>query len=175
VVVWVTGLSDSGKTTLCRALTAQLKPYFPQLVSLDGGLFRTVLGHDLGFKESDRVIHVKRVQRLAKYLSDQGSIVLVAVLYSHPDLLAWNRENIRDYFEIYLDISISTLRERDSKGLYKKISSGEIKHVVGVDIPWHVPTQSDLVIRENGVALPDQLAVKVIQQIPRFSSVLVNS
>ena len=72
MVVWITGLADSGKTTLCEALFKQLKPHFPQLVALDGDVVRAVLGDGLGYREADRRVHIGRMGRLADSLSRQG-------------------------------------------------------------------------------------------------------
>src|SRR3990167_9076067 len=98
MVIWITGLSGSGKTTLSAALYSLLKPRLRGLVVLDGDMIRSAFGNDIGYRESDRVIQVKRLQNLAKLLSDQDLTVIVGVVYARPDLLEWNRRNIRDYF-----------------------------------------------------------------------------
>ncbi|MBI4179214.1 adenylyl-sulfate kinase [bacterium] len=172
MVIWVTGLSGAGKTTLCRALGRLLKPEFPEIVLLDGDGIREVFGNDLSHTEADRTIQIKRVQRFAKMLSDQGLIVLVAVVYSHPDLLRWNREHLHEYFEIYLQSSLDALKQRDSKGLYARAQAGEIRDVVGIDIPWHPPARADLTLRMDELEPPDDLAGRVAMTIPRFARVL---
>jgi adenylyl-sulfate kinase len=169
MVIWVTGLSGSGKTTLCDAIWESLKPGMPELVSLDGDAVRAAFGGGLGYKEEDRMVQIGRIQQLAKILSDQGLVVLVAALYSHPDLLAWNRENIKGYFEIYLETSLQTLQDRDGKGLYKGAQSGEIPNVVGVDIPWNSPESPDLVINNDNPRPAEELARQVVAAIPRLS------
>ena len=168
MVIWVTGLSGAGKTTLCQALCQLLKPRLPQLVLLDGDAMRSVFNHEIGYREVDRLAHVRRIQRLAKLLSDQGQVVLTAVLYSHPDLLSWNREHLQPYVEIYLRAPLEALRQRDTKDLYAKALAGERVHVVGVDIPWHAPQQADLVIDMNHLESPEQLARTVIAAIPQL-------
>lgn len=168
-VIWVTGLSGSGKTTLCEAVWRSLKPVLPQLVLLDGDTIRSAFGGALGYREEDRMVQVQRVQGLAKMLSEQGLLVLVAVLYSNPDLLTWNRQNLNNYFEIYLEASLSTLLGRDNNDLYGKAKRGEITNVVGVDIPWQAPTSPDLVINTSFPSSPDSLAQQVISTIPSLS------
>jgi adenylylsulfate kinase-like enzyme len=174
MVIWVTGLSGSGKTTLCAALYALLKPRVPHLVKLDGDEIRAAFGDDLGHAEKDRVRQIQRIQRISRMLAGQGLAVLVAALYAHPDLLAWNRSNLPGYFEIYLKADLAFLRQRDSKGLYGKAERGAITDVVGVDIPWHAPERPDRVIDAVSAGDPDRLALSVARSIPAMSGLLVS-
>ena len=87
MVIWITGLSGAGKTTLIQAVAGQVKRNLPELVLLDGDAIRQLFGNDLDYREDSRVIQIKRIQRMAKFLSDQGVVVMVAALYAHPDLL----------------------------------------------------------------------------------------
>ena len=169
MVIWITGLSGAGKTTLCRALWQELKSRCPELVCLDGDAVRAAFGHDLGYRESDRRMQIQRLQRLAQLLAEQGLVVLVAALYSHPELLAWNRQNLREYFEIYLKASTDTLRRRDAKGLYREAAAGMRPHVVSVDIPWHAPDAPNLVIDVDNAPSPEVCARQVISALPRLS------
>jgi len=165
-VIWVTGLSGSGKTTLCDAIWRSLKPVVPQLVLLDGDAIRIAFGGGLGYREEDRVVQINRIQNVAKILSDQGLTVLVAALYSNPELLGWNRQNLKNYFEIYLEASLETLRARDGKKLYAMAESGEMTNVVGVDIVWHAPDSPDLVFDTSNPTTPGEMARKVIGAVP---------
>ncbi len=139
MVIWITGLSGAGKTTLATALYEAMKPGLPALVRIDGDEVRALFGNSLGFAESDRRLQIQRLQNLAAMLDGQGVTVIVAALYAHPDLLAWNRDHFSDYFEVYLEASLDLVRSRDSKGLYAKADCGEMAHVVGLDVPWHAP------------------------------------
>jgi len=170
MVIWVTGLSGSGKTTLCNALYALLKPRMPQLVKLDGDEIRAAFGDDLGHAEADRVRQIQRIQKISGMLAEQGLAVLVAALYAHPDLLAWNRANLPRYFEIYLKADLDFLRRRDSKGLYGKAELGVMRNVVGIDIPWHAPRQADLVIDAISAHAPKRLAAEVAEAIAGVSA-----
>lgn len=167
MVIWVTGLSGSGKSTLCNALERLLKPSTPELVIIDGDAIRQAFGDRLGYREEDRVLQIKRLQSLAKMLSEQGLVVLVAALYAHPELLAWNRENLRNYHEIYLEAPVETVRRRDSKRRYE----GGPGRVVGSDIPWHAPVSPDITIDVDAPDGPEALAQRVIDSIPRFARV----
>lgn len=165
MVIWVTGLSGSGKSTLCSALFEILKPTRPQIVKLDGDEIRAVFGDNLGHSEADRIQQIGRIQRLAKLLTDQNLDVLVAALYANPQLLAWNRANFADYFEIYIEASIEFLTPRNPKNLYGRGLRGEIKDVVGLDIPWQAPTRPDLLLQAADAPGAIDLANSVIRKI----------
>lgn len=173
MVIWVTGLSGAGKTTLCTTLYDRIKPAIPELVVLDGDVVRRAYGNDLTHSEEDRVRQVKRLRAMASVLAEQNLVVLVAVLYAHPDLLAWNRENLPNYFEVYLNVSLETVLERDDKGLYAAARRGEMDDVVGLDIPWHAPVAPDLQLNGDAGDSPDVLSQQIIDAIPRLSAVKV--
>ena len=168
MVIWISGLSGAGKTTLCTTLYNQLKPLIPELVVLDGDVIRSASGNDLTHSESDRIRQVHRLRNLAMTLAEQKLVVLVGVLYANPDLLTWNRNNLPGYVEVYLDASLETAMTRDNKGIYAAAQSGEVKNVVGLDIPWHVPRNPDIRINIDTGESPDVYADQVIRTIPRF-------
>ncbi len=170
MVIWVTGLSGAGKTTLCTTLYERIKPAMPELVILDGDVVRRAYGNDLTHCEADRVRQVKRLRAMASVLAEQNLVVLVAVLYAHPDLLAWNRENLPGYFEVYLDVSLETVMERDDKGIYAAARRGEMPDVVGLDIPWYAPENPDLRLDGDSGRAPELLADEVIRAVPRLSN-----
>jgi adenylylsulfate kinase-like enzyme len=169
-VVWVTGLSGSGKSSICRVLYQKLKQDLHGLVLLDGDDVRAAFGHDLGYEESDRVIQVKRVQALARMLAAQGISVIVAVVYCSQDLMRWNRVNIPNYLEVYLETSMETVVQRDSKGLYSLEKNSGVVNVVGVDIPWNPPPLPDLTLNGNGSVSPESLADKILECLSPWRS-----
>ena len=172
MVIWVTGLSGAGKTTLCNALWKLLKPNLPELVSLDGDRIRQAFGEGLGYSEEERVVQIKRIQNLAKMLSDQGLVVLVAALYANSQLLRWNRQNLTDYYEVYLESSLEVLKCRDPKGLYQGASDGSIRNMVGLDIPWNVPEAPDVIINTDNPAEPEAMAKSLVASNPVLVQVL---
>ena len=167
MVIWITGLSGVGKTTLCNALYSSLKKQFLSVVKLDGDEIRKTISMDLGYQERDRTVQIQRIQRLANLLSEQGIIVLVAALYAQDDLLKWNRDNIQHYYEIYLKAPLSFLKKRDSKGVY---SNNGNTSVVGVDIDWHEPKSADLTIDATCEKDPLVLTQEIIAKIPFFAT-----
>lgn len=166
MVVWLTGLSGAGKTTLATALVGKLKQNRRNVILLDGDGVRACFGDDLGHAEADRRKQIMRVQRLARFLSEQEMLVVVAVVYSNPEQLAWNREKIRGYLECYLRVSLKTVKDRDAKGLYAKAEKAETANTVGIDIPWHEPVAPDLVFDLDNPVSPEQMADYIIERIP---------
>lgn len=158
MIIWITGLSASGKTTLSRAFEKKYKNKFPNLVLLDGDLIRDLYGNDLGFKKSDRILQIKRLQSIALFLEKQSIIVIVAALYSDHNLLEMNRKLFDDYFEIYLKADVAQLQKREFKDLYKNALNGRIKDVVGIDIPWNEPKNPDLIFKIWEEKSPDEMA-----------------
>ncbi len=166
MVIWITGLSGSGKTTLATALYEAMKPHLPTLVRVDGDEVRALFGNSLGFAESDRHLQIQRIQSLAAMLDGQDIPVIVAALYAHPDLLAWNLEHFSDYFEIYLEASLDLVRGRDPQGLYAKADSGEMPHVVGVDVPWHAPDNPHMTVTARDDLDVDAVARDIMGRLP---------
>lgn len=149
MIIWLIGLSGSGKTTIGKALYDRLKSSTSNLVFLDGDVFREILGNDLGFTYEDRQKNAARFSKFCKFMDEQKIHMICSVLSNYPDWQKWNRDNFGQYFEISIDISIETLLKRETKGLYKKALDAQIKDVVGVDIPYHKPIKPDLVINNN--------------------------
>jgi cytidine diphosphoramidate kinase len=149
MVIWLIGMSCSGKTTLGRKLFNKLSSSQEKWVFLDGDTFRNILGEDLGHSLEDRYKNAYRVSRFCEYLNSQDINVLACILSIFHDNQRYNRENIPDYKEIYLDVTFENLLKRDNKGLYKKALQGETKNVVGVDIEFIPPYEPDIFIDNN--------------------------
>ena len=145
MVIWILGLSGAGKSFLSEKLKQELNNDYGEFIILDGDVIRNVFDNDLGFSIKDRNINASRISKLAHYLSQNKINVIVPVLSLFPDWLAWNRKNIKEYYEIYIDVPISILKERNNKNIYFK-DGRENKSVVGVDIEFKEPKNSDLKI-----------------------------
>ena len=171
MVIWITGISGAGKTTICQSLWNTLKPKLPELAILDGDVVRNVFGNDLGYTENERVRQIKRIQSIARMMDDQGFVVLVAALYASDELLSWNRNNFKDYYEIYLDAPLWLVQERDPKGLYSKASNGDMDNIVGIDIEWHTPEAPDMTVDATENDSPELISENIINNIPRLLKV----
>jgi len=143
-------MSGSGKTALARNIYDKLKPSHNNLVLIDGDIVRDIMNNDLGHTVEDRYKNAHRITRLCYHLQLQGLHVLCAVLSIFHESQDWNRKNVKDYLEAYIEIDFDTLVKRDPKGLYRQALNGQIKNVVGVDIDFPPPVNPDILIRNNG-------------------------
>jgi adenylylsulfate kinase len=155
MIVWIIGLSGAGKTTLANEVVARVRQQQKNIVLLDGDMVREVFGNDLGYSMADRLINAKRICQLGKLLEQQGIHVVCAILSLFPETRQWNRDNLENYHEVFIDTPIEHLVQRDSKGIYKKYQLGEIGDVAGLDIEFPRPDNADLVI--NNVSSKEDL------------------
>jgi len=149
MVIWIIGLSGTGKTTLATQVVERIRNLNGKVVLLDGDLIRTLFGNDVDHSIEGRRRNAERLSHLTKFLADQGVHVVAAVLSIFPEWRNWNRENINAYCEVYIKASMQTLLRRDIKDLYGKAIRGEIINVVGVDIPFPEPENPELVIEND--------------------------
>ena len=149
MVIWIIGLSGSGKTTLANEIVANTNIESKNTILLDGDLIREIFGNDLGYSMEERLLNANRICQLGKFLDDQGINVVCSILSIFPETREWNRKNVRDYYEVFIDVPIEMLVERDSKGIYGKYNRGEISEVVGMDINFPIPDKVDLVIKNT--------------------------
>ena len=163
MVIWIIGLSGSGKSTLANHLVKNMRDRNMQIVLLDGDVIRTLFGNDVDHSIEGRKQNAERLSKLSYFLSKQGIHVVAAVLSIFPEWRSWNRDNISNYSEVYIQASIETLLKRDIKNLYKPALDGKIKNVVGVDIPFPEPDKPDLVIDNNlDLTAFDDLVTRVL-------------
>lgn len=165
MVIWITGLSAAGKTTLSKAFERKYKEQIPNMVLLDGDVIRQLYGNDLGYEEKDRAIQIGRLHSIAAFLEQQSILVVVAALYANTELLEKNRNTFKDYFEVYLKADIDLLKTREIKELYKNALEKKINNVVGVDIPWHEPKKPDMVFEVSEGIKPDEMAEMLYRNI----------
>ena len=148
-VVWMTGLSGAGKSTIADALDALLRAKGHKTMLLDGDNIRAGLNKDLGFSDADRVENIRRVAEVAKLMTDAGLIVIVALIspFSHERTLARNLMGDGDFIEVFIDTPLETCISRDPKGLYAKALSGKIENLTGVGSVYEPPSHPEIHIR----------------------------
>ena len=165
-VLWFTGLSGSGKSTIANEVEKSLNLMNRHTFLLDGDNVRHGLNKDLGFTEADRIENIRRVGEVAKLMTDAGLIVLTAFISPFRAERQMVREMLPDaeFVEIFVDTPLEVVEKRDVKGLYKKARSGKLKNFTGIDSPYESPESAE--IRVNTVEMtPTEAAEYIVRQI----------
>jgi adenylylsulfate kinase len=168
-VYWITGLSGAGKTTLAQEVTILLKKLGKSVVILDGDSLREVFGvaadNNNNHDRKGRLDLALQYGRLSLLLASQGFTVVIATISLFREVHAWNRENLPDYFEVFLKVPIDELRRRDPKGIYRRFDNGELVHIAGLDIEVDEPLAADLVMEFDPNNSPKLLADLLIKAL----------
>lgn len=164
-VVFLTGLSGSGKTTIARTVIEKLKKKGIAPVLLDGDEIRNAIKLT-GFDEESRKKHNLNVGYMAKLLEAQGKIVIVSLISPYDDIRNQIRAMCNKFIEVHVATDIKTCMERDPKGMYKKAISGEIKDFTGISAPYYPPQNPELVL-DTAVLSAEECAAKIINKLKR--------
>lgn len=168
LVLWMTGLSGAGKTTVARALKDKVVALGHKAAILDGDELRKHLSDDLGYTSKDRAFHAKRVAFTAKLLADNDILTIVAVMAPSKDVRESCRQVIGDKFkEVFVNAKLETCEERDVKGLYKRARSGEIKDFIGIDIPYEVPENPDIELKTDKHTI-EECVQQILDKVDRW-------
>ncbi|MEN4770497.1 adenylyl-sulfate kinase [Duffyella gerundensis] len=162
VVLWFTGLSGSGKSTVAGAVEEALHQAGVSSYLLDGDNVRHGLCSDLGFSDADRKENIRRVGEVAKLMVDAGLVVLTAFISPHRAERQMVRDTLDDgqFIEVFVDTPLAICEARDPKGLYKKARAGELRNFTGIDAVYEAPEQAD--IHLDGEQLVTKLATQVL-------------
>lgn len=148
-VLWMTGLSGAGKTTIALILMEELKKRGVKAERLDGDVVRESLTRDLGFTKEDRDKNIERVTFVAKLLSRNGVGCVCSFISPYQSVRDMVRENTTNFMEVYIDAPLDVVIERDVKGLYKKALNGEIPNFTGISDPFEAPQNPDIHVRTD--------------------------
>ena len=166
ILIWLSGISGSGKSTIANELEKKL--YENNFLSylLDGDNIRIGLNKDLGFTDDDRKENIRRISEVSRLMLDAGLIVITAFIspFKEERQLAKSLVLEENYFLIHVDCSVEKCEERDVKGLYKKARAGEIKNFTGIDSPYEVPENPNLIVNTEKESV-DESVKKIFNAI----------
>ena len=172
-VVWLTGLSGAGKSTIANLVEQKLHDEGFHTYLLDGDNVRHGLNKDLGFTDADRVENIRRVAEAARLMVDAGVIVLVSFIspFRAERQLARDLLGDDEFFEVHVDVPLEVAEARDRKGLYAKARRGELVHFTGIDSPYEPPQSPELRLDASGTFPAERSAELVVESL-RQSGVL---
>jgi len=162
-ILWFTGLSGSGKSTVANAVETKLLELEKHTYLLDGDNIRMGLNKGLTFSDKDRIENIRRIGEVAKLFVDSGTIVLTAFISPFIS----DREQVRElvnngeFVEIFVDTPLDICEKRDPKGLYKKARNGEIPNFTGISSPYEVPLNPELIIKNDGISIEEAANVVI--------------
>ena len=149
MVIWITGISGTGKTTLGKHFYKFFKKENPSTIYFDGDKFRSIFKNDIKYSLKDRNTNAQRLTALVKHLSDQKINIVISANITTFSFRKWCRKNIKNYIEVYIETTKKILIQRDYKNLYKMVLQKKIKNVVGVDLPFKKPNGCDIYLKNN--------------------------
>jgi cytidine diphosphoramidate kinase len=161
---WITGLSATGKTSLSTLLVENMRLSGKKVILLDGDELRQVLSEN-AYTREERITLGMRYSRLCRLLSTQGIDVVIAVIGLFKELHEWNRENIPNYVEVFIDTPMAELRRRDPKDLYKNVDSGSIQNVAGIDLKVDFPYKPDIHLKWSDGKSIDSMFQELLDNI----------
>lgn len=162
---WVTGLSGAGKTTIGKGIYTKLKESYPNTVIFDGDALRQAFGNDLGYSKEERLACAMRYARLSRLLAEQGIHVVCCTISMFDCVRQWNRDNIDNYTEIYIEVPMEVLEARNQKNLYSDAKDGAAQDVVGMDLQMQLPKQPDIRVLNDGKRSVGEVLQEVLAQL----------
>ncbi|HEY2568118.1 MAG TPA: adenylyl-sulfate kinase [Candidatus Udaeobacter sp.] len=174
-VIWLTGLSGAGKSTVAQALERDLFQRGMHTYVLDGDNIRHGLNSNLGFAPDDRVENIRRVSEVAKLMADAGTVVITAFISPYRMDRSRAREialeSDAEFIEVFVDAPLEVCEARDPKNLYKKARAGQIREFTGIDAPYEAPEDPEIVVHTDRQSVEESVATILEQLLPRLKAV----
>ena len=169
IVYWITGLSGAGKTTLGSMLYQELKSQKNDIVRLDGDELREIINNkDYTYEGRKEVAF--QYARFCRMLSEQGIDVVICTVSMYDEVRIWGRQNISHYCEIYVKVPMEDLIKRNQKQLYSRALKREIRNVIGVDVDFEEPKQSEIVVENSNDKCPNQSYAEMMMMLKEYWS-----
>ena len=170
VIIWTTGLSGSGKSTIANEIAYKLHSMGKLSYVLDGDNIRHGLNKNLGFSPEDRNENIRRISEVAKLFSDSGVIAITAFISPYRKFRNFCRELVEPgkFIEVYCKASLDTCEKRDPKGMYKKAREGIIKDFTGIDAPYEEPENPEVIVDTDNETVEESVD-KVINTLKKFN------
>jgi bifunctional enzyme CysN/CysC len=177
-VIWLTGLSGAGKSTIAQSLERDLFVRGVHTYVLDGDNIRHGLNSNLGFSPDDRVENIRRVSEVAKLMADAGTVVITAFISPYRMDRSRAREialeGNAEFIEVFVDAPLEVCEARDPKNLYKKARAGQIREFTGIDAPYEAPVDPEIVVHTDRQGVDESVTTILEQLLPRLRSVEIN-
>lgn len=171
-VIWLTGLSGAGKSTIAQSLERELFQRGMHTYVLDGDNIRHGLNSNLGFSPDDRVENIRRVSEVSKLMADAGTVVITAFISPYRMDRSRAREialeGNAEFIEVFVDAPLEVCEARDPKNLYKKARAGQIREFTGIDAPYEAPEDPEIVVHTNEQTVDESVATILEQLLPRL-------
>lgn len=166
IVVWFTGLSAAGKTSIAKALELSLLDMGKSVYRLDGDDIRKGINADLGFSEEDRNENIRRIYEIAALFKDAAIVTLVSAISPYMEMRKKARERVgpESFVEVFVKADLETLIKRDPKGLYKKALTGDLAEFTGISAPYEEPINPEIVLDTDKISIEDG-AIEVLNYI----------
>lgn len=171
-VIWLTGLSGAGKTTIAHALAERLKEAGYRVEILDGDVVRQHFSKGLGFSKEDRIENIKRVAYVAHLLARNGVVVITALISPYREGRNYARQLIGDFIEVYVKCPLEVLVKRDVKGLYAKALRGEIQNFTGISDPYEPPENPEVVVETDKETVEESVE-KILKALDKLGYLMV--
>ena len=162
-IYWITGLSGAGKTSIGKLFYKKIKQKEPNTIFLDGDELRSILNVKDSFSMEGRLAISYMYSKLCNFLANQKLNVVIATISMFEEVRVWNKKNIENYREVYIKVPMDILVKRDQKKLYSNSIKGKINNVVGLDLEFDEPMNSDLVCMNDGSKTIKKIAEEIFQ------------